>query len=48
MDTDGIRFVDDILGTFISPLAGCACSISGEVNMVTDILVVVIVRPPVD
>ena len=46
MDADGIKFVDDIIGTVISPSASCACQITGEVNMVTEILVVVIVKPP--
>lgn len=46
MDVEGITFVDDIIGTFIPTAAGCDCEITGEVNMVTEILVVVIVKPP--
>ncbi len=48
MDTEGIKFLDDIIGTFIPTPASCACEITGEVNMVTEILVVVIVKPPKD
>jgi hypothetical protein len=47
MNVDGIKFVEDIIGDLISIPASCACQITGEVEMVTDRLVVVIVKPPV-
>ena len=46
MNAEGITFVDDIIGDLIAISAGCNCEVTGEVQIVTEILVVVIVRPP--
>jgi len=46
MNVEGITFVDDIIGDLIAISAGCNCEVTGEVQIVTEILVVVIVRPP--
>ncbi len=46
MNVEGIKFVDDIIGDLVSISASCACEVTGEVQIVTETLVVVIVRPP--
>lgn len=45
MNVDGIKFVDNIIGDLISISASCSCTITGEVNQVTERLVVVVVNP---
>jgi len=45
MNVDGIKFVDNIIGDLVSISASCSCTITGEVNIVTERLVVIVVDP---
>ncbi len=48
MNTEGIKFIDGIFDSIVLNAGSCNCDISGKgiKDIVTDIVVVVIVKPP--